>query len=264
MIRFPSHRISLLQEIDLDEEQYLMGFLQKLRVEKTDIKSSRLRKLHNRCFDVRFILHDIALIVMRINEDCKRVNRREELFDVATKQDRVWTSDEEDEVENLRYAVAYLNLDVRTLLVNITVFMDALSKFLSWTIKTDNQLSSKSFAHFKKDLEKYEGKEVQKIKHILIQKTQWFKEIKDLRDSFILHHAAARSGLEILDGETYIPLTTSKGGFPEGRIFNNAVAKTFKMKNLDGLLSDVKSLLKYLNSFLSGQIDKIPFEAKKI
>jgi hypothetical protein len=81
---------------------------------------------------------------MRINEDCKQVNRREELFDLASKNDRVWTIDEEGEVENLRYAVDYLNLDVRTLLINLVVFMDALAKFLSWTIKAENQLKNRN------------------------------------------------------------------------------------------------------------------------
>lgn len=262
IITFPSYRVPLLQDIDPHEEHYLLEFLHKLRSEKTRMNPNRLKKLHDRCFDVHFILHDISLVAMRINEDCKQVNRREELFDLVTKQNRVLTTNEEDELENLRYAVDYLNLDVRTLLVNVVVFMDTLAKFLNWTIKTERQLRNRNFVDFRKDLNKYDGKEILKIRQLLIGKSQWFGQVKELRDAFIIHHAAARSGLEIHGEETHIPLTTSKGGFPRNHILFDAVAKTIKMKKLDDILSDVKDLLKELNAFLCKQIDQLPFKTK--
>ena len=260
--RVPRVRIPPLQEIDWENQFYLMEFKRKLESEKTNIEEHRRERLWLRCTDLSYIFIDIALIVLRINEDCSKVNRHEELFDKALKREP-WTNEEEKEIASLRYAVNYFNLDVRTLLVNLVVFMDSMARFLSWTIKSKKQVKSKSFVEFRKDIVKYKGKEVQKIRQLLDEKTHWFNEIKNLRDDFIIHHAAARSGLEILDGETHVPLTTSKGGYPKQHITLGAVTKNIPMKEIDAVLSDLKNMLKNLNNFLCERINQLPIKTER-
>ena len=259
--RVPRVRIPLLHEIDWENQFYLMEFKRKLESEKINIEEHRRERLWLCCTDLSYIFIDIALIVLKINEDCSKVNRHEELFDKALKG-KPWTNEEEKEIESLRYAVNYLNLDVRTLLVNLVVFMDSIARFLSWIIKSKKQVENKSFFKFRKDIVNYKVKEVQQIRQLLNEKTQWFNKIKNLRDDFIIHHAAARSGLELLDGETHVPLMTSKGGYPKQHITLGAVTKNISMKEIDTILSDLKDLLKALNNFLCKQINQLPFKAK--
>jgi hypothetical protein len=164
--RVPRVRIPLLHEIDWENQFYLMEFKRKLESEKTNIEEHRRKRLWSSCNDLSYIFIDIALIVLKINEDCSKVNRREELFDKALKGEP-WSNEEEKEIESLRYAVNYFNLDVRTLLVNLVVFMDSLARFLSWIIKSKNQAESKSFVKFRKDIVEYKGKKVQQIRKLL-------------------------------------------------------------------------------------------------
>lgn len=97
--RLPRNRIPPFQEIDWENEFYLRGFMRILESEETNIKKSRLGRLWLRCLDLRCIFIDIGLIVPRINEDCGKFNRREELFELASRQGRMWTDEEENEYE---------------------------------------------------------------------------------------------------------------------------------------------------------------------
>jgi cell division protein FtsB len=260
--RVPCVRIPLLQEIDWENQFYLMEFKHKLESEKTNIEEHRCERLWSSCTDLSYIFIDIALIVLRINEDCRKVNRHKKLFDKALKGES-WTNEEGKEIESLHYAINYLNLDVRTLLVNVIVFMDSIARFLSWTIKAKTQVKSKSFVKFRKNIAEYKGKEVQQMRRLLDEKTHWFNEIKKLRDNFIIHHAAARSGLEILDGETHVPLTTSKGGYTRLHITLGSVTRNISMKEIDAVLSDLKCLLKNLNNFLCERINQLPIKIEE-
>jgi hypothetical protein len=92
-------RIPLLQEIDWENQFYLIEFKRKLESEKTNIEEHRRERLWSSCNDLGYIFIDVALIVLRINEDCRKVNRQEELFDKALKREP-WTIEEEEENPN--------------------------------------------------------------------------------------------------------------------------------------------------------------------
>jgi len=254
-------RFSPLKEIDWRAEYNLgKSFREKLESGKINIEVSLGKKLWLKSFDLHCVFLDLALIVSRINEDGAKVNRREELFEIA--HDRMWTDEEEKEYKSLGYTVNYLMLDVKTLLINIMIFMDILTQFLSLCIKSKKQPRSSSFARFKKDLKNYRGRGIDELKEMIYENTDWFDEVKDLRDDFIVHHPAARHTLEFHDGIAHIPLTTTKKGYDQRHIVLGAIAKSISIEKIDSTLSQLKELLKELNEYLCERINTLPFEAE--
>ena len=230
---------------------------EKLESSKTDIEQSLGKKLYLRSYDLSGIFYDLALIISRINEDGAQVNRREELFEIA--HDRMWTDEEEKELEGLGN---YLVLDVKTLYINIMIFMDALAYFLSLCVRSRKQPISKSFAKFKKDLENYRGREIEEIREKIYEKTAWLDEAKDFRDDFIVHQPAARSTLEFLNGVLHIPLTTRKKGYDQRHIIVGATARNISIVEIDSSLTQLKELLEELSEYLCQRLNMLPFEAE--
>jgi hypothetical protein len=254
-------RFSPLEEIDW-RAGYNLGksFREKLESSKTNIEVSLGKKLWLKSCDLHCVFLDLALIISRINEDGTKVNRREELLEIT--HDRMWTEEEEKEYESFGYAVNCLLLDVKTLLINIMIFMDVLTQFLNLCIKSKKQPRSSSFARFKKDLKNYRGREIEELKEMIYENTGWFDEIKDLRDDFIVHHPAARHTLEFLDGVAHIPLTTTKKGYNQRHIILGAIAKSISIEKIDSTLSQLKELLREMNEYLCERINTLPFEAE--
>lgn len=254
-------RISPIKEIDWKAEYNLgKSIWEKLESNETYVEVSLRKKLRLKCLDLHCVFLDLALIVSRINEDGSIVNRQEELFKIA--HDRMWTDEEEKEYESLQFSINYLLLDVKTLLVNIVIFMDVLAQFLSLCIRSEKQPKSKSFSSFERDLKKYEGREIEELKKMIGENTDWFDDVKDLRDDFIIHHPAARHTLEFRDGVAYIPLTTTKKGHDQRHIVLDAIARSISIEKIDSILSQLKELLKKLNEYFYKNIHMLPFEAK--
>ncbi len=254
--RSRSVMIPPLQDINVRREFYLKEFIHKLETQKTKMKKFRIKKLWLRSIDLRFIFYDISFIVHRLNTDFESFNRREELFEIARSTGREWTPDEAEEYEKLSPIINYINLDVKTLFVNIVIFMDKLARFLSWSFK--EQIGNKNFTVFRKAIANYGGKNAQKIFQILNKKSQWFKTIKDLRDDFIIHHPASRGVMEFLDGEAFIVLTTSKGGYDEKHIVFDAVAKRIAVTEINNILSQLKELVQEINKYFCSHLEKFP------
>ena len=256
------NRFSPLKEIEWRAEYNLgKSFLKELESSKTNIEASLDKELWLRACDLHCAFIDIALIISRINEDGTKVNRREELHEIA--HGRMWTDEEEKEFESFSYAINYLVLDVKTLIININIFMDVLAKFLVLFIKKSEKLpESKNFPRFKKHLKNYKGREIDELKKIIYENTEWFDDIKDLRDDFVIHHPAGRHALEFFDGIAHIPLTTTKKEYNRGHIIDGAIAKSISLEKIDSTLSQLKELLKELNKYLYEKINTLPFEAE--
>ena len=257
-------RFSPLKEIDWRAEYNLGKSLhEKMESNEINIEVSLGKKLWLKCLDLQGVFLDLGLIVSRINEDGSIINRRQEFLEIA--HDRMWTNDEAKEYESLEYAISYLLLDVKTLLINIMIFMDVLARFLSLCIRSKKQPNSRSFSKFKKDLENYKGRETEELKEMIYEKTSWFDEVKDLRDDFIVHHPAARHVLEFRGGEAYVPFTTTTRGYNEqkkSKIVMGAIAKSISVKKIDDIISQLKEFLGDLNEYLSQRINMLPFEAE--
>ena len=254
-------RVSALKEIDC-RATYNLGksFRNILESQKTSIEASLGKKLWLKSSDLHSVFLDLALIISRINEDGTKVNRREELFEII--HDRHWTDEEEREYENLGFGVNCLLFDVKSLLINITIYMDVLAKFLSLCIKSNRQPRNRSFERFRKDLKNYRGPEIEVLKRIVNEYATWYDEIKNLRDDFIIHHPAGRHALEFFDGIAHIPLTTTKKEYNHGHIIDGAIAKSLSIEKIDSTLSQLKILLTELNKYLTEKINAIPFKAE--
>jgi hypothetical protein len=259
--RIPSARITPLEEINWRKEYYIMNFFKELRKSsRVKISKSRLKSLYLYNADLRSIFVDMALIVSRINVDGSCINRMEELYDFANY--RKWTDSEAEEIEELQPAVDFFNLDVKSLLIFILIFMDKLAGFLSLLIdKKEKKLRAGSFFHFKKDLMKLRG--VQDIKQIITENTKWFKEVKDLRDDFVEHHPGAGGAVTFKNGKAYATITTRKNVDRELKyIVMDSQAKDISIEELDEILSQLKKLLKTLDEHLRSQISILPFKVE--
>jgi len=245
--RSPRARFVPVREINYKDEFYLEKFVYKWQEIKTN--ETKLRKLLLYYSDLRSIYIDIALIVLRINQDGSKLNRSEELWEII--KEREGTSLEFDELESLRIFINYLNLDVKSLFIHILIFMDKLAKFLSSVIKAEN-LRNRSFDRFKKDLKKKRGKEIEEFSHLIYNKTEWFKKVKDIRDDFIEHHPSVSGGIGFRNGKAHATLTTTKS---EDTIFEH-----IPIEEIDGILAKLKEFLKSLNEFLCSRIDVLPIK----
>lgn len=260
--RISSNRFVPLQEVNWRKEYYLSRFIDKLlkSSNKIGIKEGQVRNLWLYNKDLRHIFHDIALIVSRINQDGAGINRMEELYSIANS--RRWTDSEEEEMENLDRVVSFFLLDIRSLLIFIVVFMDKLARFLSLIIdKKGKNLKNRSFKSFKADLGKLTGKEIEEFGRLISNNTKWFKEVKDWRDDFVVHHPGASGAMISRNGKPYAALTTRKKISGESKyIIMDSQAMDIPIEELDKILLQLKKLLKVLHEYLCTHINILPIE----
>lgn len=239
-----------LQEINHKEELYLERFVHKWQ--EVETKEAKLKKLHLYHTDLRFIYIDIALTILRINEDGFKLNRSEELWEIIA--EREWTPSEHDEWESLRIFINYLNLDVKSLFILILIFMDKLARFLSLVVEAEN-LQNRNFNTFKKDLKKLRGKKIEELTRLISNNTEWFEKVKDIRDDFIEHHPGPSGSIGFCNGKGHATLTTTKSG--------DTNFKHISIEEINDILAKLKEFLKSLNEFLCSHIDVLPIKGKK-
>lgn len=244
-----------LRRINYKDEFYFEKFVENSLHKWKEIESNqtRLKKLILYQRDLLFIYIDIALIASRINEDGAKINRSEELWEIIHQEERQLTESEADELDNLRIFINYLVLDVKSLFINILIFMDKLARFLSLLIETE-RLRSKSFDKFKRDLEKLRGKEIEELSRLVNRHTEWFKKIKDIRDDFIEHHPGASGMMGFGDGKAHATLVTTKGG--------DKIFKDISIEEIGDVLSQLKKLLKGLDEYFR-RIGVLPIKSER-
>lgn len=262
--RIQSHRFPSLQKIDWRKERHLDDFIEKLSKSVNELKfnEARLQELFLDDQDLRSIFIDISLVVSRINEDGLRLDRRQELFDIALS--RKWTSIEKKEINDLDFVVSYLLLDVRSLIVFLLIFMDKLARFLALLIKKgESKLRSKSFYYFQRDLAKLKGKEIEEFSQLIKENSKWFAKLKELRDDFVEHHPAAGGAISFENGEANIALTTRKKTNKEPKfIIMGSQAKKLPIREVDEILLKFKELLRSLSDYLCSNFETLPIEVE--
>lgn len=254
--------VAPLQQINWRKEYYLSRFIDKLLESstKTRIKQCQVENLRLYNEDLQRIFQDIALIVSRINQDGAGSNRMSELLEIAN--NRRLTGSEEKEIETLPLVVNFLDLDVRCLLIFITIFMDKLAWFLVPLIT--EKLSNYSFYHFSKGLAKLRGKEIEEFGRLINNNTAWFEKVRRLRRVFVVHHPGAGGALVFRNGKGHVALTTRKRINREREyIIKNSQARDISIDELDRILRQLKKLLKILDEYLCSHIDVLPVEACK-
>jgi len=209
--------------------------------------------------DLYHIFVDIARIVSRINQDGHGINRMEELYSIANS--RSWTDSEAEEMENLDHVLGFLLLDIRSLLIFIVMFMDKLARFVSLII--NKKLSNDSFYHFKQELVNLGGKEIQEFGQLINDNTEWFENVRVLRNVFVVHHPGAGGVMVFKNGKPSAGLTTRKKINREHKyIIMDSQAKDISMDEINKILLQLRKLLIVLDGYLCSHINILPIEVK--
>ena len=244
-------RVTPLEEINYKDEIYFKRFVDRWLEIETE--GSKLKKLISYYRDLHFLYIDVALIISRINEDASKINRSEEIWDIIHRGERKLRQSEANELDRLRIFINYLILDVKSLFINILIFMDQLAKFLSLFIEARG-LKNRSFYKFRKALKKKRGKEIEELRHLVSDNTIWFEKVKDIRDDFVEHHPGASGMIGFHDGKAHATLVTTKTG---DRIFRD-----ISIEEISDILQKFKEFLKNLDQFLESHIKVLPIKAE--
>jgi hypothetical protein len=146
------------------------------------------------------------------------------------------------------------NIDIASLIVFLNILMDDIARFLRFLFAGESTPKTRSFDKLKKTMNNLEGQKLEELNRI-IQDTDWYQELKDLRDNPIVHKGHKGSGIRI-SGERI--------GVYLRYIQDQNTRETF-MSNLeiDRICENVYGFLESLNEFLCRNFDCLPLEVKK-
>lgn len=146
------------------------------------------------------------------------------------------------------------NIDIVSLIVFLNILMDDIARFLKFLFRSESTPKTKNFDKLKKTMNNLEGQKLEELNRI-IQNTDWYQELKELRDKPIVHKGQKDSGIGI-QGERI--------GIYLRYIQDRKIRETF-ISNLeiDRICENVYDFLKSLNEFLCRNFDYLPLEATK-
>jgi len=146
------------------------------------------------------------------------------------------------------------NIDIISLIVFVNILMDDIARFLRFLFRGESTPKTKNFDKLKKTMNNLEGQKLEELNRI-IQNTDWYQELKDLRDNPIVHRGDRDSGIGIYGERIGISLRHIK---------DRKIRETF-MSNLeiDKICENVYRFLKDLNEFLCKNFDYLPLEVPR-
>ncbi|MHC3128782.1 MAG: hypothetical protein IBV52_01715 [Candidatus Bathyarchaeota archaeon] len=190
----------------------------------------------------------IGFILKRIDNDLYNDLESHKKFQLVSKGVRV-TADE------MPPSNPFLtNIDIVSLIVFFCILMDDIARFLRLLMRGESTPKTKDFVIFKKTLDSFEGQKLEELNRI-IQNTDWYQALKDLRDHPIVHRGDKNSGIGI-HGESI--------GIYLRYVEDKKIKETF-ISNLeiDKICENVYGFLKGLNEFLCRNFDYLPLEVTK-
>lgn len=149
--------------------------------------------------------------------------------------------------------VGPINVDFFSYIIFCKIHMDKIARLLCKVSFGGSKPSCTRFEDWRKKIGKYKGKEIEKIKTI-IEKTTWFKDFKDLRDDYAVHHGWIISHLGRTGDEISIDVNTYQKKVPI-RITGTDIEK---------IHNNIVKFLEELNCVLCDNFNQIPFEMKLI
>lgn len=190
----------------------------------------------------------IGFILKRIDNDLYNDLESHKKFQLVSKGVRV-TADE------MPPSNPFLtNIDIVSLIVFVNILMDDITRFLRFLFRGESTPKTKNFDKLKKTMNNLEGQKLEELNRI-IQNTDWYQELKDLRDEPIVHRGDKDSGIGISGERIGIYLRYIK---------DRKIRETF-ISNLeiDKICENVYGFLKGLNEFLCRNFDYLPLEVTK-
>ena len=147
------------------------------------------------------------------------------------------------------------NIDIFSLIIFLNILMDDVAHFLKFLFRGESTPKSKSFDALKKTLKGMEGQKLEELNRI-IQHTDWYQELKDLRDKPIIHRGHKDSGIIGMDGKTigkYFRYTEN------GKVIEKLISNL----EIDMICENVHGFLKVLNEFLCKNFDYLPLKVTR-
>ena len=149
--------------------------------------------------------------------------------------------------------VSPLNVDFLSYIIFCKILMDKIAQLFCKVTYGGSKPSCVRFEEWRKKISKYKGKEIEEIK-TLVEKATWFKDFKDLRDDYAVHHGWLISHLGRNGDEISIYINT----------YQKKDQIMFTNTNVEKIHNDIVSFLEELNRILCENFNQIPFEMKLI
>ncbi len=144
-----------------------------------------------------------------------------------------------------------INVDFFSYIIFCRILMDKIARLLCKTSSGGHKPSCVRFEDWRKKIGKYEGKGIEKIKTV-IENATWFKDFKDLRDDYAVHHGWVISHLGRNGDEISIEVNTYQKKDP--------IRITYT--DIEKIHDNIVSFLEELNRVLCNNFEQIPFEMK--
>jgi len=237
------------------DEYSLHEFRDKFISLKLHVNIPNFMSIHT---DLSNLFSELNHIVKRLNNDISDANRILDIWDKVV-EDKKIDEVQDKELDEAEY-IAYFHIDIKTLYIWFMIFMDKLPKFLILLFKRmESMPETRDYDHFYKSLKNYKGKEIEELYIILNAYYIWFKEIKDIRDDYTIHHP--RISMHFLTSsksKEYISgsIGTVRKDQPQSIPISN--------EKIDAQLQVFLGFIRSLNDFLCKNVEKIPFSYASI
>jgi len=146
------------------------------------------------------------------------------------------------------------HIDITSLMIFLNILMDDVTRFLKFLFRGESTPKTKSFDKLKKTINNLEGPKLEELNRI-IQNTDWYTELKDLRDKPIIHHGDRDSGIGRQGNRIGIYLRYIQDRKIREKFISNL--------EIDIICGNVYCFLKDLNEFLCKNFDYLPLEVIK-
>ena len=187
----------------------------------------------------------IGFILKRIDNDLYNDLEHQKKIRIASQGVRVTV----DELPPSN--ISLTNIDIVSFIIFINILMDDIARFLKFIFIGNSIPKTKNFDKLKKDINNFEDHNLEELNKI-IQNTDWYIELKDLRDKPIIHQGGKESSLGTQGDIIGIYLRYTQ---------NRKIREKF-MSNLevDIICDNIYNFLKDLNEFLCENFDYLPLE----
>lgn len=149
----------------------------------------------------------------------------------------------------------FLNLDINSFIIYLHILMDDVSRFMEYLFIENSILKHNKFLRLKNSLNNCIGDKIEELS-VIFQKTEWYKELNDLRRQPAVHTGVRIGGI-VTQGEIV-------GIYLRHFIGKKRRLKSIFISNLeiDEMCDNAHSFLEELNGFLCTNFDYLPLNTK--
>ncbi len=148
------------------------------------------------------------------------------------------------------------HIDITSFIIFLNILMDDVTHFLQFLLRPIDEQTpqTKDFHKLKKTVSNFEGQKLEELSRI-IQNTEWYEELKELRDKHIIHKGEKNSGIG-RNGNNI-------GIYLRYRQKRKITEKYISNLEIDKYCENTNNFLKDLNEFLCKNFDYLPIEVTR-